>query len=164
MNFKSSLITLLAVFGTISLFSKTIYVRYDAACMDRLEYRLNGNMAGNGLIAYSLKASDSERVVMEIGVESIKQVKRLPRGTKTCGKLKVNEVLANAINSGKDKVFIVRKVGQNYLVSPVHLATYMKDSPKSFAMRGNELDMAYAADDIGAVSYTHLTLPTKRIV
>ena len=151
MNFKSSLITLLAVFGTISLFSKTIYVRYDAACMDRLEYRLNGNMAGNGLIAYSLKASDSERVVMEIGVESIKQVKRLPRGTKTCGKLKVNEVLANAINSGKDKVFIVRKVGQNYLVSPVHLATYMKDSPKSFAMRGNELDMAYAADDIGVM-------------
>ena len=37
--------------------------------MDRLEYRLNDNMAGSGLIAYSLKASGSERVVMEIGVE-----------------------------------------------------------------------------------------------
>ena len=49
-----------------------------------------GNMTGDGLIAYSLKASDAERVVMEIGVESIKQVKRLPRGIKTCGKLKVD--------------------------------------------------------------------------
>ena len=151
MNFKSSLIILLAVFGTISLFSRTIYVRYDAACMDRLEYRLNGNMAGNGLIAYSLKTSDSERIVMEIGVESIKQVKRLPKGTKTCGKLKVTEVLANSINSGKDKIFIVRKVGQYYIVSPVHLATYMKDGPKNFAMRGNEFDMTYAADDIGVM-------------
>jgi len=151
MNLKSSLITLLALFGTISLFSKTIYVRYDAACMDRLEYRHNGNMAGNGLIAYSLKASDSERIVMEIGVESIKQVKRLPRGTKTCGQLKVDRILANSINSGKDKFFVVRKVGQNYIVSPVHLATYMQEGPKSFAMRGNEFDMAYAADDIGVM-------------
>ena len=151
MNFKSSLITLFAIFGTISLFSKTIYLRYDAACMDRLEYRLNGNMAGNGLISYSLKASDSERVVMEIGVESIKRVKRQPRGTKTCGKVKVNELLANSINSGKDKVYIVRKAGAYYLVSPVHLATYMKDSPKQFAMKGNQFDMTYAADDIGVM-------------
>lgn len=119
--------------------------------MDRLEYRLNGNMAGNGLISYSLKANDAERVVMEIGVESIKQVKRLPRGTKTCGKVKVNELLANSINSGKDKVFIVRKAGQYYLVSPVHLATYMKDSPKEFAMKGNQFDMTYAANDIGVM-------------
>lgn len=151
MNLKSSLITLLAIFGTLSLFSKTIYVRYDAACMDRLEYRLNGNMAGNGLISYSLKANDAERIVMEIGVESIKQVKRLPRGTKTCGKLKVNEMLANSINSGKDKIYIVRKVGANYIVSPVHLATYMKDSPTNFAMKGNQFDMAYAANDIGVM-------------
>ena len=88
---------------------------------------------------------------MEIGVESIKQVKRLPRGTKTCGKLKVDELLTNSINSGKDKIFIVRTVGKYYTVSPVHLATYMKDSPKSFALRGNQFDMAYAADDIGVM-------------
>jgi len=146
-----TLTTLLVIFGTISLFSKTIYVRYDVACMDRLEYRHNGNTAGNGLISYSLKANDAERIVMEIGVESIKQVKRLPRGTKTCGKLKVDELLANSINSGKDKVFIVRKVGKYYIVSPVHLATYMKDSPKTFALRGNQFDMSYAADDIGVM-------------
>ncbi len=151
MNLKSSLITLLAIFGTLSLFSKTIYVKYDAACMDRLEYRLNGNMAGNGLISYSLKANDSERIVMEIGVESIKQVKRLPRGTKTCGKLKVNELLANSINSGKDKIYVVRKVGSYYTVSPVHMATYMKDSPTNFALRGNQFDMSYAVNDIGVM-------------
>jgi len=151
MNFKSSLITLLAIFGTLSLFSKNIYLRYDAACMDRLEYRLNGNMAGNGLISYSLKASDSERIVLEIGVESIKQVKRAPKGTKACGKVKVDDLLANSINSGKDKVYIVRKVGKNYLVSPVHLATYIKDSPKNFSMRGNQFDMSYASSDIGVM-------------
>ena len=163
MNLKSSLITLLAIFGTLSLFSKTIYVRYDAACMDRLEYRLNGNMAGNGLISYSLKANESERIVMEIGVESIKQVKRLPRGTKTCGKLKINELLANSINSGKDKVYVVRKVGTNYIVSPVHLATYMKDSPKNFAMKGNQFDMAYASGDIGVMenNLSRRDSPTK---
>ncbi len=151
MNFKSSFIILVAIFGSLSLFSKNIYLRYDAACMDRLEYRLNGNMAGNGLISYSLKANDSERIVMEIGVESIKQVKRAPKGTKTCGKVKVNDLLANSINSGKDKVYIVRKVGSNYIVSPVHLATYMKDSPKNFSMRGNQFDMSYASSDIGVM-------------
>ncbi len=151
MNIKSSLITLLAIFGTLSLFSKNIYIRYDAACMDRLEYRLNGNMAGNGLISYSLRANDSERIVMEIGVESIKQVKRAPKGTKTCGKVKVDDLLANSINSRKDKVYIVRKVGSNYIVSPVHLATYIKDSPKNFSMRGNQFDMSYAASDIGVM-------------
>ena len=149
MNFKSSFFTLLALFGTLSLFSKNIYLRYDAACMDRLEYRLNGNMTGNGLISYSLRASDSERIVMEIGVESIKQVKRAPRGLKGCGKIKVDDLLANAINSRKDKVYIVRKVGSNYIVSPVHLATYIKDSPKQFSMRGNQFDMTYNASDIG---------------
>jgi len=117
--------------------------------MDRLEYRLNGNMTGNGLISYSLRASDSERIVMEIGVESIKQVKRAPRGLKGCGKIKVDDLLANAINSRKDKVYIVRKVGSNYIVSPVHLATYIKDSPKQFSMRGNQFDMTYNASDIG---------------
>lgn len=119
--------------------------------MDRLEYRLNGNMAGNGLISYSLKANDAERVVMEIGVESIKQVKRMPRGTKTCGKVKVNDLLANSINSGKDKVYIVRQVGENYIVSPVHLATYMKDGNNQISMRGNQFDMTYATNDIGVM-------------
>lgn len=149
MNLKSSLTFGLALFLSATLFSKNIYIKFDPACMDRLEYRLNGNMTGNGLISYSLKASDSERIVMEIGVETIKQVRRMPSGTKTCGKVKVNDLLANSINSGKDKVYIVRKVGKNYLVSPVHLATYMKDSPNRFSMRGNELDMAYVTSDIG---------------
>ena len=149
MNLKGCLIFGLAFFLSAALFSKNIYIKFDPACMDRLEYRLNGNLAGNGLISYSLKANDAERIVMEIGVESIKQVKRLPRGTKTCGKVKVDDLLANSINSGKDKVYIVRPVGKNYIVSPVHLATYMKDSPNQFYLRGNELDMVYALSDIG---------------
>ncbi len=151
MILRSSLTLGLAFLLSATLFSKNIYIKFDQACMDRLEYRLNGNMAGNGLISYSLRANDSERVVMEIGVESIKQVKRMPKGTKTCGKMKVNDLLANSINSGKDKVYIVRQVGKNYIVSPVHLATYMKDSKTSVSMRGNQYGMSYATSDIGVM-------------
>jgi|GEM_PF-2656417 len=151
MNLRSSLTFGLAFLLSATLFSKNIYIKFDPACMDRLEYRLNGNMAGNGLISYSLRANNSERVVMEIGVESIKQVKRMPRGTKTCGKVTVNDLLANSINSGKDKVYIVRSVGGNYIVSPVHLATYMKDSKNSISMRGNQFGMSYSTSDIGVM-------------
>lgn len=144
MNFKNSLALGILLICSVSLFSKNIYLKFDPACMDRYEYRLNGNMAGNGLISYYLKGNNSDRIMLEIGVESIKQVKRMPRGTKTCGKVSVNDLLANAVNSGKDKVYIVRPVGKNYIVSPVHLATYMKDLDNGFSMVGNQFDMTFA--------------------
>ena len=143
MNFKNNLVLcfLLALSGTIS--SKNIYLKYDPACMDRYEYRFNNNIEGNGLISYYLKGDAGERIMMEIGVESIKQVKKAPKGMKTCGKIKVDDLLANSINSGKDKVYIVRSVESYYFISLVHLATFMADDSRGFEMVGSGYRFSY---------------------
>ncbi len=143
MNVKNNLVLflLLTFWGTLS--SKDIYLKYDPACMDRYEYRFNNNTKGNGLISYYLNGENAERIMLEIGVESIKRIKKAPKRMKTCDKIKVNDLLANSINSGKDKVYIVRPVEQYYTISMVHLATFIATSTDGFEMAGSGYHFNY---------------------
>ena len=144
MNFKNVLLTLSLLVLSLPLFSKIIYLKYDPACMDRYEYRLNNNMKGGGIIAYSVYGAGAEKLMLEIGVESIKRVKRLPRGTKSCNKFDVDLSVSRAINSGKDKIYIVRQAGDHYIISLVHLSTFFKETDKEFQLEGHKFNMLYA--------------------
>lgn len=151
MNYRINLLIGFILLLSFPIFSENIYLRYDANCMDRYEYRLNDNQTGNGLISYYLKMDDASRVMLEVGVESIKRVKRLPNGTKTCKQIGDFKSLVEDINGDRDRVYIVRRIGGYYTVSPVHLATLMTDNRDGFSMFGNEFDMTYTSNDYGVM-------------
>ncbi len=141
----------LSICISFPIFSKDIYIKYDPTCLDRYVYRMNGNQVGGGLIAYSLEGADGIRVMLEVGVESIRKVKVAPKGTQSCKWVNVNEKFARDFNSGRNRLFIVRPVGGYYTVSSVHLATYTKAVTNGVYVAGNGYDFEYREDPTGYI-------------
>ncbi len=147
------------LFLSLPIFSKNIYIKYDPTCLDRYEYRLNGNTLGNGYIAYYLEGANGQKIMLEVGVESIKQVKVAPKGTQSCKWLNVNEKFANEVNNGVHKVYVVRKINNQYTVSPVHLATYIQKrnqglyaSGRGFNFEYQQIANGYIPNDLAGMS------------
>ncbi len=118
----------------------SLYILYDPACMDRLEYvALNGNDQSE-YIVYHVNTSPGVKVVLEVGNETTAPSQDFqPAQVIRCNNAMFDEKLVNAINSNIDKVFMVVKRGNNqYYVSPVAFAArYIRaddfllyDSPK----------------------------------
>lgn len=153
MNYiKICLVLLIVMSSQSATFSKDIYLRYDPACMDRYEYRFTSNSKGNAVYAYALKGNEGQSVVLEVGVESNKPLNRIPKATLSCRGIQVSEALVDQINSGKDKMFIVRRSGSNYIVSPVHLAIYFKVQKGGFYTKGKDFDFNFQDNNQGAYS------------
>lgn len=51
-------------------FAQDFYLRYDPACMDRLEYRFMDNALDLQYYAYRVNKSATEKITFETGVES----------------------------------------------------------------------------------------------
>lgn len=118
----------------------SLYILYDPACMDRLEYvALNGNDQSE-YIVYHVNTNPGVKVVLEVGNESTAPSQDFqPAQVIRCNNAMFDEKLVNAINSNIDKVFMVVRRGNNqYYVSPIAFAArYLRsedyilyDSPK----------------------------------
>jgi len=94
--------------------------------MDRYEYRYNG--AGYGHIAYHIRTSDREKVILEVGTENKVNRPNRPTNTVSCADLSLNERVVRQINDGETQIYIIRRVGNGYNVSPVGIATYTQIS------------------------------------
>ena len=84
MNLKVKAALFLLLCLTLPAFSKNIYIKYDPECLDRYEYRLNGNPIGSGYTSYYLEGASGQKIMLEVGVESIKKIKVAPKGTQSC--------------------------------------------------------------------------------
>lgn len=119
--------------------SASLYILYDPACMDRLEYvSINGNDKSE-YIVYHVNTSPGVKVVLEVGPESTTSQDFPPAQVIKCNNAVFDEKLVNAINSNIEKVFMVVKKGNNrYFISPITIAArYLRandfilyDSPK----------------------------------
>ncbi|MFK7807201.1 MAG: LysM peptidoglycan-binding domain-containing protein [Saprospiraceae bacterium] len=105
-------------------FADRIYLEYNSACMDIYEYHFNGNTSGKAHMVYHIPTSDIEKVILEVGVEANLNQPRKPSKTVSCGNFSLNERMVRQINSGATQLYIVKKDGRGYNVSPVGIATY----------------------------------------
>lgn len=114
-------------------FGNTIYLEYDQSCMDRYEYRYKGVDVGTSHIVYHLRQNNYEKVVLEVGIESKIDYEVKPNDVKSCRDISLNERMVRDVNNGDIQLFIVKKSGKGYNVSPVGIATYAQITPQGFA-------------------------------
>jgi len=117
----------------------SLYILYDPACMDRLEYASKNGNNSSEYIVYHVNTKPGEKVILEVGIESTTPQDFPPAQVIRCNNAVFDEKLVNAINSNIDRVFIVVNKGNNrYIISPITFAArYMRtaeyifyDSPK----------------------------------
>jgi len=101
--------------------------------MDRYEYKYKGVEFGGSHIVYHLRQNNNEKVVLEVGIESKIDYEVKPKNIKTCRDISLNERMVRDVNNGDIQLFIVKRSGRGYNVSPVGIATYAQITPQGFA-------------------------------
>lgn len=119
-------------FLTISMhkaWSANYYVLYDAACMDVLLYANAEGGATSEYLMYRINTSAAEHIFLEIGTENQRTQEVLPTQVFTCGSNLFDSKFVESVNSGKDRIFLVIRKGNNqYTLSPVTQASYYQFS------------------------------------
>jgi len=110
-------------------FADKVYLEYNSSCMDIYEYHYNGNTTGKGHIVYHIALNDIEKVILEVGVEARLNQPRKPNKTINCDDFALSERMVRQINNGATQLYIVKKDGRGYNVSPVGIATYAQIKP-----------------------------------
>jgi LysM repeat protein len=124
---KAALFSTLVVLGaTFQMASaQDIYIRYDADCVEKLEYRFVEHDNGVAYTAYKVNKNATENVYFETGVEVPQIRKTAPSKMYSCNAIDLSKADVNAINKGKRKAFIVKKLDSGWAVLPVGSAAYM---------------------------------------
>lgn len=118
-------ITLISSISTLT--AGNLYILYDGNCMDRLEYSYANNSNGNNYIVYHINVSDSEKVILDVGIESKETQNYLPAQLVQCNNAIFDYKLVNSINTQIDKVYLVRKKGRKkYTITPITFAAHYK--------------------------------------
>lgn len=124
---------------SLSAYAANLYILYDPACMDRLEYTYLNNENGAPYVVYHVNTYPGEKIILDVGAESDVVQNFPPAQFIRCSNAVFDEKLVNDINSNIDRVFIVIKKGENsYVASPIiYAARFLQaedfvlyDSPK----------------------------------
>ena len=124
MRFTQVFIFLCCMAFSLTALADRVYLEYSPDCMDVYEYHYNGNTGGKGHIVYHIPLNALEKVILEVGVEAKLNQPRKPSKTISCDDFAFNERMVRQINNGATQLYIVKKDGRGYNVSPVGIATY----------------------------------------
>ncbi len=123
--------------------ASTIYMEYDPACMDRYEYRYKGVNSGFSHVVYHLRLNDQEKIVLEVGIESKIDYETKPNNVKRCSEISINERMVREINNGDLQLYVVKRAGTGYNVSPVGISTYAQISKRGIGYSSVDNIFAY---------------------
>ncbi len=131
-----TLFAVLAINATVS--AANLYILYDDACMDRLEYAYQNADDQSSYIMYQVSTTPGEKIILEVGAESQTPQDFMPAQFIRCNNAVFDEQLVNAINSNIDEVHMVVRKGSRYFISPINFAArllindnvILYDSPK----------------------------------
>lgn len=129
---------LLLAFG-MTLNAAQVFVLFDPACMDRLEFDMNRPDGSGTYLVYHINIRSGEKLVFDVGEESSREQNYMPEPYLSCNSGGIDQGLMRRINANIDEVFIVYpKNNKRFLISKVVTASsYSKagstityDSPK----------------------------------
>ncbi|WP_421947951.1 LysM peptidoglycan-binding domain-containing protein [Phaeodactylibacter xiamenensis] len=136
---RTTILTLFAVLAiNAAVSSANLYILYDDACMDRLEYAYQKADDQSPYIMYQVSTMPGEKIILEVGAESQTPQDFMPAQFIRCNNAVFDEQLVNAINSNIDEVHMVVRKGSRYFISPINFAArllindnvILYDSPK----------------------------------
>lgn len=117
-------ITVLSAFASPAL-ADQLYILFDPACMDRVEYDLVRPEGKDDYITYHANIRSGEKLILEVGIESQNLQNYLPQQYLSCQTGGFDQALVDRINANIDEVFVIYPRGNDrYTVSPVTLAAY----------------------------------------
>jgi|GEM_PF-2179274 len=145
---------LVFVFGMTLLFQNRLsatayYLYYGESCMSRLEYAFPETTPGKEYIVYSLQMANSEKLVLEVGIESIGNIwKTLPATPISCNSpefLAMNVGLADAVNRNTHQVFVIYPLGAGqYRVTQVKTASVFKNDAYSLQVKSEQYQFTFS--------------------
>ena len=136
----------LILFSFILLFVPTLrgqdlYLKYDPAYLDKLEYRFTENSSDVVYSTYRLNKNTSEKIFFETGLEGNTVKNKVPGKLENSYDVALDQNDVAAINSGTKKVFIVKPVKGGYVILPVGNAEFMYFSDGLLAYEGTDYKM-----------------------
>lgn len=139
MKHQLSLFFALLFLLPLNSWAGNLYIMYDGGCMDRLEYSYENDSKKKDYVVYHVNLSNSEKIILEVGIESNESQNYLPAQILQCNNSIFDRRFVQSINNQIDKVYLVRKKGRKkYTITPIAFAAYYKtdkeiieyDSPK----------------------------------
>jgi LysM repeat protein len=122
-----------------------LYAKTD--CANRMEYRYNGH-ANAGIVTYSMRPTQDQLFLFDMGAEGNTTFKALPKGTLSCSESNLTEEIVLSINSGSRKGYILRDVQGGYSVSPIAQATQIVKSGSIYNFKSHNLDFTMDTDHL----------------
>ena len=115
--------------------AEQIFVLFDGSCGDRVKYEQTiAQQPRLDYYAYHFSFQNGDHLMLETGTEGATVQNFLPQGHLYCGDQRLSPELANRVNRGADKVFILLPTANNqYLIQPVVMASVMQRRGASFS-------------------------------
>ena len=107
--------------------SQDIYLQYDAACMDKMEYHFlqpNNGASNLAYTTYRMNNSAQEKIYLEAGLETVMVKKSVPGKLNKCS-TRLSKRDVTDINAGKRKAYICKKLDSGWAIIPTSSAAYM---------------------------------------
>ncbi len=124
---------------SISLTAAQVFILFDPACMDRLEYDMSRPDGKGDYLVYHVNIRSGEKLILEVGEESSREQNYLPEPYLYCNSGGFDQSLMRRINANIDEVYLVYpKSDKKFTISRVAVAAYYSkngsvlsyDSPK----------------------------------
>lgn len=114
--------------------AEQIFILFDGTCGDRVQYeQAIAQQPRMAYFAYHFAFQGGDRLMLETGAEGTTIQNYLPQGYVYCGDPRLNLELANRVNGGVDKVFILLPTANNqYIIQPVLMASVLQRRGATF--------------------------------
>lgn len=118
---------------SVSLTAAQVFILFDPACMDRLEYDMTRPDGKGDYLVYHVNIRSGEKLILEVGEESSREQNYLPEPYLYCNSGGFDQSLMRRINANIDEVYLVYpKNDKSFTLSRVATAAY-------YAKNGNVL-------------------------
>ncbi|WP_273447477.1 LysM peptidoglycan-binding domain-containing protein [Neolewinella agarilytica] len=134
MKFLTSFVAALLV-ATASLQAEQIFVLFDGSCGDRVLYeQAIATQPRMEYYAYHFPLAGGDRLILETGAEGATVQSYLPQGYVYCNDPRLSLDLADRVNAGVDRVFILLPTANNqYLIQPVVMGAVFQRRGNNFS-------------------------------
>jgi LysM repeat protein len=142
-------LSIILMLSQSNLYATSYYLYYDSGCMSRMEFAYPETRTGQEYVMYSIALGNTEKLILEVGIESLGGVWRtLPGSPIYCNSPErptINAAMANAVNQKVHQVFVVLPVGAGqYRVTQVKKASVFRNDVNQLQVDSEQYRFSYA--------------------
>ncbi len=147
MNWKLLLLSVLFLSFQKTMFSKSVYVHYDAQWMDIYEYEMNDEGLIRPITSFYLKTSNKDGYFFKVGDLNRNKLKINKIDITEKSELTLSEELVRDINADKTEFYIVQTNAEGTYISKVLEAVHFYSEDQQIALNMPQLVFSYDEAD-----------------